>query len=203
MPTNQIHPGDLIFFRGRDWKSRLIMAGTGPIWHRGFSHVGFASYVSGHNGLMLIDSTTLGLLPCVVTEATSGVRARPLEQHLAFYPGEVWVYPLDLSETATRAPYHELGVTMAATEYATSQLGKKYDLTGAFHSRGTFLCGLLWKLGKIKESRDALFCSELVGNWLKIAGLLKCKNVSKLNPTTLEIMATDQGAFREPWRWTR
>jgi len=184
-----IRPGDLVFFRGRGWKSRLITLGTGPFWFRGFSHVGFASYVSGYRHLCLVDATTLDDVPCVITGKTSGVRARPLEGQLAAYDGEVWVYPVPHGDYAPMS-----------RGYADSILGLEYDMTGALHCRGSFFCGLLWKLGRLKESRDALFCSELAGNWLLVAGLMEHDNVSSLNPTSLAIEGQRQGAFDTPWR---
>ena len=187
-----IRPGDLVFFRGRGWKSRLITLGTGPFWFRGFSHVGFVSYVTGYRHICLVDATTLDDVPCVITGKTSGVRARPLESQLAAYDGEVTVCPINTAFPGI--------INYEARNYTDGQLGKEYDTVGALHSRGSFVCGLLWKLGKLKESRDALFCSELAGNWLLVAGLMEHDNVSSLNPTSLAIEGEKQGAFDTPWR---
>lgn len=143
-----LQPGDILAFYGTDWTSRCIEWGT---W--GPSHVGILCDYRG--GSVLVESTTLCDLPCIVTgKKISGVQAHAAEERIAGYRGRVLHYPMT-DECRLSSDESSLLTRILLKHW----IGRPYDLAGALVS-GTNLL----KFSHLIPYPDlgSVFCSKLV-----------------------------------------
>jgi len=152
-------PGDLLFFYGSGWQSRIIELGT---W--GPSHVGMI--IDYHSEPMLIESTTLCDLPCAIRKKyIKGVQAHIPQDRIRTYAGEVWHCAIEERERLDN--YQRDLLTKIVYKYF---LGEPYDVRGAIESArpwmrllcpypdmgslfcSAFCCYLLQRLGKFNRA---------------------------------------------------
>jgi hypothetical protein len=161
--------GDLLFFYGTTWQSRVIEFAT-----RGPSHV--AIVIEHEKRPLLAESTTLCELPCEILERkVRGVQCHDPIDRVAGYEGTVDRLPL----LAALYPHQSLHLaTIALKEF----LGKPYDLAGALES-GTSL----FKSSNLMPYPDlgSIFCSAFCAHLLMRIGRMNWDNPKRINPADL------------------
>jgi hypothetical protein len=161
--------GDLLFFYGTSWQSRVIEAVT-----RGPSHVGI---IIEHNEQpLLIESTTLCDLPCEILERpVQGVQTHDPLERIAEYAGTVSRVPI----LAALCPHSSERLTAIALQ---EFLGRPYDLAGALES-GT----RLFKFTDFMPCPDLnqIFCSAFCAHLLMRVGRMNWANPKRFNPADL------------------
>lgn len=170
------HPGDLVFFAGRDRISRAIALKTATPWQlivqrRWISHVGI---VAPHNGRgLLFESTSQAEIPChIQRRRVCGVQAHDIGLRLQTYRGRAWVAHI-------RRPLTGFEQAELST-WLRQQLGTGYDFTQAGRSGLQFLAR--W-LGLPNPENDSLFyCSELVYRGLEQLRRVRQSNASNWTP---------------------
>lgn len=176
--------GDLLFFYGDCWTSRVIQWAT-----RGPSHVGIVCPYHEH-GDLLVESTTLCDLPDVLDgEFRRGVQFQYVKQRIESYKGRVdrlrlvdgwW---LDGNE-------HSL-----LCKWLLKQRDKGYDFIGAPIS-GTRV--FKWTSFMPYPDLASLFCSELCAAVLMRLGRLPLSNASAFNPASLMRAVRRCGTYGAP-----
>lgn len=170
----EIMPGDLIGFSSWDWTGFVINVGSLGIPFIDLSHVGIVA--DFERGLALFESTTLSDQPCLVQKkVTSGAQVHSIIGRVANYNGLVYHIPL----------YRPLNYLQRKdlTEFLMKDVGKPYDMLGAFRSGGH----LFAKMESIlrPEEMNNLFCSEwAMGAW-KASRVFQTKSASKWNPNSM------------------
>jgi len=180
----RLQPGDLLFFWGRGWVSRLIELAT-----RGPSHVGIAC---PHNERLLVfESTTLCPLPCALTGRPSrGVQAHGVELRVAACEGRVARLPL--------APFWRLN---RAEEELLHRLLVRHLLGRAYDLEGALLAGSRWfKWSHWMPYPDlaTLFCSEMVAALLMRLARLPLGNPAAYHPAGLLRALRRCGTYAPP-----
>lgn len=190
-PVMQFRPGDLLFFYGQTWQSRVIEAVT-----RGPSHVGICSawyhccqpVVDGET--LLFESTTLCDLPdLLLGEKIDGVQVHRPAERIDAYQGRIccmrladgWELEKD-EEYALRNWLHDLH-------------GKPYDLEGALAS-GTRL--FKWLPLMPYPDLGHLFCSELCAELLMRLHRLPLGDPGVYNPASLMDAVRRCASYRAP-----
>ncbi|MDE2101864.1 MAG: hypothetical protein KGL39_31755 [Patescibacteria group bacterium] len=172
-PEPQFESADLLIFYGRGWISRGIELAT---W--GPSHVGIVCDFHGLGKEILVESTTLCNLPCLVAgRPKSGVQFHRVAERLANYDGSIYRMRL--------LPGWKLD------HYQRSRLAKSlwrlrehgYTRIGAGLSAGP----PLWKASELFPYPDlgSVFCSELCAHAIMQAGPLPADNPAAYNPASL------------------
>lgn len=176
---NQLQPGDIVAFYGRDWRSLVIQFATlGP------SHVGIiAEWELTHRDgtisreMVLVESTTMCNHYCLHTnQLIDGVQVQSPAIRVADYGGRAKLFRL--------APDHTLTNSQSArlTKTLRDLVGKSYDLAGAFWS-GTNLLKYLPFFGY--SDGGTLFCSQLIAKCLMKFGKVPLGNAGCYNPGSL------------------
>lgn len=200
-------PGDLLFFWGTDWPSRLIRLYT---W--GPSHVGMIADfrwrprldpVTGNTDWVteryLVESTTLiADSPCRIQGIPfAGVQAQPIQERIdAYRRAGGWVEQWRLDKPWTPEQLDTL------SEYLYGKIGTEYDLLQAIDSGTLLLQHVLACLGIGGADDRFLYCSEISGNALK-----RCDhgnpnwNTSKLTPAGLRRWMWWTGNGRRVAQW--
>lgn len=179
--------GDLLFFFGRGWASRVIEIAT-----RGPSHVGIVCPFEGH-GTLLAESTTLCDLPCELT----GLKRRGVQFHdpldrIAAYDGRVARLRLTDGWFLTGQEIDRL------VKLLFHYKGRPYDLFGAPLS-GTRL--FKWTSLMPYPDLGSLFCSELCAAALMRVGRLPLSNASAYSPASLLRSLRRCGTYGAPEFW--
>lgn len=162
--------GDLIAFSGKSRISNIIKAGT----NSDISHVGmvFETDIMGDGRVEIIESTSLTTLPDTHTgEIRKGVQRQMLSQRMDMYEGQVYWQPLNI----------KLGVAeqarMFSWLYCKWASKVKYDTVGAIVA-GVDIVDII-----NEPDFSTLFCSELVAEGYRLAGLLpENYNASEATP---------------------
>ncbi len=192
-------PGDVLGFSSRDCTGFWVNAGTlgVPFWS--LSHL---AIVADHPWAFTLtfprpspivwESTTLYRQPCLLRgRMTSGVQAHGLVQRIHGYNGRVWRYPL-----AWELGHAERQRLLLWLE---SQLGRRYDLLGAWRARDLCLGRMRrWLIGR--KNLRSLFCSELVAAALAELGIFRDDNPSAWSPNRLGRELRRRGLCRSPIR---
>lgn len=150
---SDFQPGDLLFFSGRNFESRVISFATCsmPQLVRGewFSHVGIVSVYHGRT--FLFESTTLTTSPCAIQcRKVHGPQAHEPTARVREYDGNVWRFRIDPRKRLFEAE------TQRLTDFLCSKLGDGYDYEGALLSATSKL-----RLARfIYPSARTLFCSR-------------------------------------------
>ena len=156
-------PGDQIYFLGTDLLSTAIARRTASWWQwfcgPVFSHVGICAEVpirGEQPEVWLFESTTLCPLPCLFAKAVvKGVQAHHPAERIAVYPGSAWRVRL------TQPLSDEQNGLLS--DFLRSEIGNPYD-----RERAALLASWhLWAAPFLEPTRNARFCSELVGEGLK------------------------------------
>jgi len=172
----EFHAGDLLFFYGTGWKSRVIEAATlGP------SHVGMIFVYRDQP--MLIESTTLCDLPCQICGEASGVHARRPEARIASYDGKVF-------HSAIRKPrrFHREQSSQLTATILGQYHGLPYDMAGAIESPTVLALAQYPDFG-------SLFCSALCADLLQgFAKGAAGKNPKRVTPAGLARITRRQGS---------
>ena len=162
--------GDIIGFRGHFIGSKIIMLGTGGE----LSHIGIV--VRSHFDA-LINDTVVEILEANHDDAypaLSGVVESRLSDRIPFYYGDVFV--LRLSDEA-RAKFDE----KQFFDFIGHEIGKPYDMDTRWKSAVDWLDK--WGISENHEDLTQYFCSELIAEAYKIAGILpKSINASEMDP---------------------
>ncbi len=184
-----VNTGDVVVFSGRGAVSSVIKRHTGSVW----SHVGMAIWTDGFGSetsrrLLCIESTTLNELPDVTGEYRRGVQMTLLSQRIAAYDGAMWLSrlrrPLESDQQAAMVEWlfrqHASAVPYDAPGGIVAGLDR-------WENWPKWLRILTWPLLGWTRSRrpdlSRLFCSELVGRALQVAGLVdSAVNVSEMTP---------------------
>jgi hypothetical protein len=170
--------GDVVAFSGKSRTSKLICWATGSF----YSHVGLVLVTDLGWGfgqtVLLVESTTAVDLPDVLTrEVRKGIQMHLLSQRLDAYWGSAWW-------VALREPLEPEGL-----DRMTSWLRQTHCRRAPYDTLQAIGAGmdLLDAFGLANERDfDALFCSELVGCALQLAGVLPdTLNPSELTPGDL------------------
>jgi len=167
---SQIKIGDLIAFSGKSNVSNAIKGFT----NSDISHVGmvFETEVRGERRVEVIESTSLTNLPDMHTgEVKKGVQRHMLSQRMDMYHGQVYWQPLK----------EELDDARLAR--MVSWLFCKWAGVTKYDTKGAIMSGV--KLFKYVNEPDfsTLFCSELVAEAYRLAGLLPVSfNASMATP---------------------
>jgi len=167
---SQMKTGDLIAFSGKSRISNIIKAGT----NSDISHVGmvFETDVMGDGRVEIIESTSLVDLPDAHTgEVIKGVQRQMLSQRMDMYKGQVYWQPLNV----------KLGIAeqarMFSWLYCKWASNTKYDGVGAIVA-GVDIVDII-----NEPDFSTLFCSEMVAEGYRLAGLLpKDYNASEATP---------------------
>ena len=167
---NKMKTGDLIAFSGKSRISNLIKGVTDS----DISHVGmvFETDIMGDGRVEIIESTSLVDLPDAHTgEVIKGVQRQMLSQRMDMYKGQVYWQPLNV----------KLGIAeqarMFSWLYCKWASKTKYDGVGAVIA-GVDIIGL-----ELEPDFSTLFCSEMVAEGYRLAGLLpKDYNASEATP---------------------
>jgi hypothetical protein len=173
---NHIKTGDVIAFSGEGWVSRLIKRKT----RSHISHVGVVFGVTGdfsNRRILIIESTSLSNIPDKITnEKIKGVQIHFLSHKIQNYQGKVYLFPLKqkLKDGQSRLMCDWLG------QVHTKKV--QYDNFQAVRSSLDFFENIFkLKFFSSKRNLNRLFCSELVGEAHKRAGL-PIGNPSELTP---------------------
>lgn len=162
--------GDLIAFSGKSKVSNIIKGATGS----DISHVGmvFESDRTGEYRVEIIESTSLVTLPDNRTgELIKGVQMQMLSQRMDMYEGQVYWQPLKTKLSDARQ------ARMLSWLYCAWAAKIKYDTKGAIRA-GIDLLGL-----EKEPDFSTLFCSEMVAEAYRLAGLLpESYNASEATP---------------------
>jgi hypothetical protein len=181
----QFSAGDLIFFYGRDFTSRVIEWAT-----RGPSHVGIVCPAEDCSTPVLFESTTLCDLPCLIArKRTSGVQAHRIETRVAIYEGSA--YRMRLARPWRLYP-HEVA---RLQQWLLQMIDEPYDLSGALLS-GTRL--FKWTALMPYPDLGSLFCSELCAAALMRMGRMPIRNPSLFNPAYLQRKLRRWGIYSAP-----
>lgn len=166
--------GDILGFSGRSFVSDFVNVATLGLPRWSISHVGILAEYKGE--LLLIESTTLDGLPCVIQgKPFSGVQAHRLDDVVRAYQGRVWEYPIF-------RPLYDFE-SKRLSEFLVSKVGTPYDELGAFRTGGV---GLSFAEGLLRaENLSSIFCSELVAKAYAEIGLHATDNASRWNPNKL------------------
>ena len=162
--------GDLIAFSGKSRVSSIIKFGT----NSDISHVGmvFESNRTGEHRVEIIESTSLATLPDNRSgELIKGVQMQMLSQRMDMYDGQVYWQPLkkEISEAKQ--------IRMLSWLYCAWASKTLYDTKGAVHA-GIDILGL-----EKEPDFSTLFCSEMVAEAYRLAGLLpEGYNASEATP---------------------
>jgi hypothetical protein len=179
MKRLQWNAGDLVFFSGRSFVSRVIRLRTCSR----FSHVGIVAplahdviarrFLLGHQYIahriledwderpLLFESTTLGVRPCEIAgRRIEGLQAHDPDRLIDEYDGRVYRMSL--------RPCWALSVqeTLDLAWYLISNIGRRYDTGGALLAGTRLLKHLLTFRA---SDRRTVFCNELVGVALQAA----------------------------------
>lgn len=177
--------GSLVFFCGHGFISRAIALRTCS-WAQLFdrqwiSHVGFTIDYNGDE--VLIESTTLDNLPCLIAEKqVKGVQAHRLQDRLENYVGRVFI---------SRPVIDGMGVRFLKArakklrQAALSKIGEPYDGVGALITGGEFLKH--WFMFNPKR----FFCSELTAWALTEADMCPARKNTKFGLVTPSELALD------------
>jgi hypothetical protein len=123
--------GDLLLFRGENWKSFAIALGTSlpSQWIAGCapSHLGIISDYEGRP--ILFESTTLCTLPCeILKRPVQGVQAHDPRRRIEAYGGRVWHMRLADDERLDE-PLADWQ-SKRLTDFCLRHLGESYDFAG-------------------------------------------------------------------------
>ena len=190
-PYSQIRPamrtGDVIAFSGKSRVSQIIKWKTGSP----YSHVGIVldNNISGGFGhsVLLMESTTLNNLPDSKSgELIKGVQMHFLSRRIETYNGEICWFGLQEKLTEAEA------FAMQSWLREVHSKRVRYDALQAIGAGADLLD---WIPG-IENDEDfaSLFCSELVGRALQIAGRV-CPSLNSSEMTPADIIG--QGCFSE------
>lgn len=183
-----IATGDVIDFSGGGAASSVIKRHTGSP----FSHVGIALWVvvGGTRRLVIVESTTLSETADVDGTFRAGVQMCLLSQRVSGYDGRIWHQPL----AQPLEDWARDGMVAWLTQQHAMRVA--YDTVGAVRAgldwwerQPRWLRVLTWPLywtrvGKPDYGR--LFCSELVGSALQLAGRLDpAANPSEMTPADI------------------
>ncbi len=167
-------PGDVIGCSGRHYQSDFINLMTFGIPRFDISHVGILCDYRGE--LCIFQSTTLCSMPCLIQgKHVSGTQAQEIGEFVKTEHARIYHYPLSrylYSHEKTRLRRGLL-----------EDIGKPYDMIGAFHSGGFLfseVCALL-----NHQSRATIFCSEWVAEAHSSLGIFPTGNFSRWNPNSL------------------
>lgn len=162
--------GDLIAFSGKSKVSNIIKGFT----NSDISHVGmvFESNRTGGHRVELIESTSLAVLPDNRSgELIKGVQMQMLSQRMDMYEGQVYWQPLKTKLSDARQ------AKMLSWLYCAWASKTLYDTKGAIHA-GIDILGL-----EKEPDFSTLFCSEMVAEAYRVAGLLPDNyNASEATP---------------------
>lgn len=147
-------PGTILLFRGENWKSLAIAAGTNlpSQWIEGCapSHCGIIAEYGG--GPLLFESTTLTTLPCdILHRIVKGVQAHEPQKRIDAYTGHVW--RMSLAEDQRLADWQ----SKRLTGFVTRHLGESYDFAGLGR---TWLWSHLFTF--LRPPRHMTVCSRFV-----------------------------------------
>lgn len=177
-------PGDLIFFWGTGFSSRVIEWVT-----RGPSHVGICCDSIFHDAFLLAESTSLCPRPDVISgEMVEGVQFQRPDQRIADYGDRAVVMRLREIWELESAEVSELDYLVNVFH------GKPYDLGGALRS-GTRL--FKWTSLMPYPDLGHLFCSEFCAELLMRLGRLPIDDPARYNPANLLRAVKRCGTFYE------
>lgn len=174
---DDLKPGDLLFFYGNDWTSKVITYYT---W--GPSHVGIVvdsslmQLLDPHGSkLALLESTTMCPTPCLKTgNHINGIQIQDIPTRIAQYGTAPTFLKLRdecaLNHTALQ-DFHC---------YARRVVGKNYDLPNAILSATNILKYL------VTPDINTLFCSALVARLLMLVNKMNWANPEIYSPASLK-----------------
>lgn len=202
-------PGSIVLFSGRGLVPGLIEFGTCSPFSHG-AHVcritrdDLLAYrpvrtwrmtaeqiANWQDGIYLIESTTLGGLPCsILGRQFSGVQVHPYAEYMRSYEGRVWVMPL--LNPLYRAESQRL------TDKSLDLVGTPYDLAGAGLAWTRFLKRLCFL--RVSDRRT-MFCIETILACEMFA--MQGRRLPEIDPgeaTPVELVRTMVrcGLFRRP-----
>jgi hypothetical protein len=164
--------------------ANTINLATGGVPGFSVHHVGIVC-----DGLVY-ESVHCGRPACEVQRrVVRGVQAHKLETIVGNSGyARLWEYPL------RRQLYADERLRLR--QFVDSQLGKDYDVNGAWHSGGKLYAAVssLWR----GENVNTYFCSEFVLASLVEIGVVQDRNVSRYSPNHLLRYLRRKGICREP-----
>lgn len=186
---NNGQPGDIIGCSGRHYQSDAINILTYGIPRFSLSHVGILCDYKGD--LLIFQSTTLCVMPCHIQgKHVSGTQAQEIGEFVGKENSRIWHYPL------SRYLYgHE---KTRLRRGLIEDIGRPYDMAGAFHSGGFLfgeVCGLL-----THQSRASIFCSEWCAEAHTSIGIFPTGNYSRWNPNSFVRRERAYGVLCPPKR---
>lgn len=164
----EIKEGDCLGFSSWDWTGFIINVGTFGIPFFDLSHIGIVSNLDGKE--VLFESTTLYDEPCLVQKkSVSGVQVHNIQERINSYKGRVYHLPLleDID-------------TVKLQKYLMDQVGKTYDMIGAFRSASLVIEKFL-----NPEELNNIFCSELCAAAYQDQEIFRTRYVSCWSPNSL------------------
>ncbi|MDE2102066.1 MAG: hypothetical protein KGL39_32770 [Patescibacteria group bacterium] len=169
----RFEPGDLLFFWGRDFDSRVIEFAT-----QGPSHVGM---IFEHRGEpMLLESTTLCDLECDIRcERVRGVQAHFPEKRIRRYRGKVYHSPIRWGSRFRDRQSREL-TELIFEEFFTDPTPTPYDLRGALESPLLLIPFLRY------PDLGSLFCSALCSSLLQDFSKHNREDPTRITPAGLK-----------------
>lgn len=150
---DQLQTGDVIAFKGNDFKAKAILVGT----NSNYSHVGLVVRlkVFSEERVFIAEAAP----PVVVLQA--------LHYKLAFFSGNAWWAKLKCSDPEEAPEEQQIRNRIAI--WAMKILGKPYDGELIMN----IMKNIIFKNKLPIDSQYAFICSEFVASALKEVGLLK------------------------------
>jgi len=168
-------PGDLLFFSGRGFISRMVKGFTVSPWYwfipnwRCVSHVGICCDWRGP--VYLVESTTLSDEPCEITgRMHNGMQAHKPGPRVKGDSGYVWQLRPNIDRMSWTCGHNK-----ALRLWLARQMAKGYDSAGAFQSA----------IRPSNADLSRVFCSEVVAGALMEVGRLPLDNPGVYTPAKL------------------
>lgn len=155
-------PGDLLLFRGANWRSRAIALGTNwPSQWAGGCAPSHVAVVADYKGCRrLFESTTLCDLPCLIqSRKIKGVQCHSVTERVEKYAGKVW--QMRPAEPLSGWQRQKLA------DWCRDQVGSTYDFDSLLVT-GT----ILRRLTFIRPRPHATICSRYVMQALRAASIV-------------------------------
>jgi len=177
-----IQPGDVIAFGGTKYFSQVSKAATrSPV-----SHVGLILRSSPRHH----DSSAGGSGAEIIEASKEGIVVRPLDEHIAEYPGNIWWLPL------SAAVRNRLDLDKY-TAFLLQHEGVPFDMRQAAQAVMDRLdhVPVLGEMTHSEEDFSALFCSEVAAAGLEAGGAIRSVNCSEVTPIDMFRFAIYQETY--------
>lgn len=176
-------PGDLLWWSGRHWQSRLIELFTTNLGQKLRGEWISHGSIIGHYGKAIKnwESTTFCPLPCDATGTlVSGVQCHDPIKEIEAYDGCVWITKMK------RPLWPQQQRTLA--RWLEEVRGRPYDYDQAIGSASpAWVKRLIWS----RPDDSAFYCDELQATALNVLNVIDWLNPSRLTPASLAHQCVD------------